>query len=327
VSGTLPLPPLELRGLVGPRDAEAFDNPTGKPIYPDLPPEAYRAVFDFGCGVGRTARQLIQQTPRPAKYVGIDPHRGMIDWASANLTPAAPGFEFHHHDVYSPGYAAGNSLRLADRFPMGDGEASLVVAHSVFTHLAREQAAFYLGEVRRVLAADGVAFTSWFFFDNATTPFFPDGPYALYADEKDFSAAVIYDRGWFLSAIRQIGLAVTQTIPPRLPGHQWQVWLGRRTADSVDQFPTGADGAEFLCGATLKPRAEIPADVREADSRTGTKGGQLVPLTISTTEPPLQGALAELAAARAEVEVWKKRAVGWRAARKVAGWVGLRSRK
>jgi hypothetical protein len=67
--------------------------------------------------------------------------------------------------------------------------------------------------------------------------------------------------------------------------------------------------------------------VREADSRTGTKGGQLVPLTISTTEPPLQGALAELAAARAEVEVWKKRAVGWRAARKIAGWVGLRSRK
>lgn len=219
-SSSLPLPPVELRALVGPQDDQDFDNPTGRPIYPDLPPEAYQFVFDFGCGCGRLARQLIQQTPRPGRYVGIDPHRGMIDWAAANLSPAPPGFEFRHHDVYSPGYAPGNKLRLADRFPVGDGYATLVIAHSVFTHLSLDQTVYYLAEVARVLSADGVAFTSWLFFDNPSFSFLPDGPYALYVDEKAFSTAVLYDRHWFVRAIRRVGLMVLRTRPPGLPGHQ-----------------------------------------------------------------------------------------------------------
>ena len=60
---TLPMPPREMRVLVGPQDEQDFDNPTGRPVYPGLPPEAYRSVLDFGCGCGRVARQLIQQAP------------------------------------------------------------------------------------------------------------------------------------------------------------------------------------------------------------------------------------------------------------------------
>lgn len=308
---------MDLRALVGPQDDQDFDNPSGLPIYHDLPPEAYRSVFDFGCGCGRTARQLIQQSPRPARYVGIDPHHALIDWASANLTPAAPAFEFRHHDVYSPGYAPRNSFRLADRFPVGDGSASLVIALSVFTHLSRDQAGYYLSEVARVLTSDGVAFTSWFFFDNASTPFFKDGPHALYADEKDFSAAVLYDRNWFLAAVRQVGLVVLRTRPPELPGHQWVVWLGRRTGGAVDQFPLGEDGAEFLCGATLRARAAVPSsDGLVESAKTGSRRGEVPPpAPVAVSVPPLYGPLAELAAARAEAEVWRRRALGWRAAR------------
>lgn len=319
-----PMPPMELRVLVGPRDDQDFDKPTGRPVYPDLPAEAYRSVFDFGCGCGRTARQLIQQSPRPARYVGVDPHPGLIDWANANLAPAAPGFEFRHHDVYSPGYAPGNSLRLADRFPMEDGGASLVVAHSVFTHLSRDQAGFYLAEVARVLATDGVAFTSWFFFDNASTPFFADGPHALYADEKDFSAAVLYDRKWFLSAVRQVGLAVVRTRPPGLPGHQWAVWLARRAGGEADQFPLGEEGAEFLCGATLRARQPVPlSDGLVESGRTGSRQGRVpaaVPVAVAV--PELYGTLAGLAEARAEAELWRRRAVGWRAVRGLTRWAG-----
>ena len=319
---------MQLRVLVGPRDDQDFDNPTGRPIYPDLPPEAYRSVFDFGCGCGRTARQLIQQTPRPAKYVGIDPHPALIAWASANLSPAAPGFEFFHHDVYSPGYAPNNSPRLADHFPAEDGSASLVIAHSVFTHLTLDQTGYYLSEVARILAADGVAFTTWFFFDNASMPFLADGPHALYADEKDFSAAVMYDRDWFLAAVRQVGLVVLRTQPPTLPGHQWQVWLGRRAEGKVDQFPIDADGAEFLCGATLKVRAAAPAQDGLVESgRTGSRQGEVTPSAMVTASlPPLYGPLADLVAARADAEKWRRRALGWRFARKLAGWAGLGGR-
>jgi len=313
--------------LVGPQDDQDFDNPSGEPIYPDLPHTAYRSVFDFGCGCGRTARQLIQQTPRPVRYVGIDPHPELLTWAAENLSPHAPGFEFFHHDVYSPYYAPRNSPRLADPFPVADKSASLVIAHSVFTHLSRDQASYYLAEVARILTTDGVAFTSWFFFDNASMPFFKDGPHALYADEKDFSVAVLYDRTWFLAAVRQVGLAVLRTSPPMVAGHQWVVWLSRRTGDEVDRFPIGEDGAEYLCGATLRPRAAASADVVSL-ARTGSRAGLLPPPpTVSVSIPPLFGALAELEVARGEAAKWRRRALGWRILRTLAGWVGWRGRR
>ena len=62
----LPMPPLEMRELVGPTDEAAFDNPDGRLLYAFLPVEAYESVFDFGCGCGRVARQLVQQHPRRA---------------------------------------------------------------------------------------------------------------------------------------------------------------------------------------------------------------------------------------------------------------------
>jgi hypothetical protein len=34
----IPMPPVELRQMVGPPDPDYFDNPAGAPIYPDLPP-------------------------------------------------------------------------------------------------------------------------------------------------------------------------------------------------------------------------------------------------------------------------------------------------
>lgn len=326
---TLPMPPMDLRKLVGPQDDEDFDNPTGRPIFPHLPASAYRFVFDFGCGCGRLARQLIQQSPRPQRYVGIDPHPQLIAWAAQHLAPAAPGFEFLHHDVYSPGYAPSNTLRLADHFPVEDGQASLVIAWSVFTHLTRDQAAFYLSEIRRILAPDGVAFTSWFFFDNESTPFFAEGPYALYADDKDFSAAVIFDRTWFLEAVQQTGLMVASTALPQIPGHQWVVWLAPRAANAVDQFPLGEEGSDYLCGATRRPRAKSPAQHELIRARSGSREGEVVTRPkVLPAVPSLFGPLAELAGTRREVAYWRSKALAWRAARTIAHWLGVKpSRK
>lgn len=269
----IPIPPLELRRMVGPTDPEDFDNPSGSPIYVEfnLPLELYDTVFDFGCGCGRLARRLLQQTPRPRRYIGVDPHRGMIDWCKNNLSPVNDNFQFFHHDVYSPGYAPQNSLRLAEPFPAEDQSVSLFIAHSVFTHLCRQQTEYYLSELRRVLKPNGVAFTSWFFFDNASFPFLREGPFCLYTSEEDFSQAVIYDRQWFLDAVQYRNLAVSRTIPPGIAGHQWMVFLGHRTAGAVDQFLLGHDGAEWLCGATSKPRAKPAWSEELIDKARGEK--------------------------------------------------------
>lgn len=312
----LPVPPPEFRAMVGPQDQQDYDNPTGAPIYPELPPNAYRSVFDFGCGCGRLARQLIQQEPRPRRYMGVDPNRDMVQWASANLSPRAPGFEFLHHDVYSPGYSPNNSLRLSAPLPMEDGGATLFIAHSVFTHLSQDQAAYYLSELRRILAKDGIALTTWFFFDAASTPFLQRGPYALYADPFDFAAAVIFDRRWFLAAVQQLGLAVRRTVPPRVPGHQWAVWLERRTADSVDHFPTGEEWSEHLCGATLRPRAAAPSDSELLGfASTGSRWGRVErEIRVNAGTPGLSGPLAELA-------LYRRFCVSVNAARRLVRWL------
>jgi SAM-dependent methyltransferase len=99
----LPIPPLEMRELVGCVDVGEWDNESGLPIWPNVPAANRRSYLDFGCGCGRSARRLIQQKRRPERYVGVDINDGMIAWCQENLTPRAPGFTFLHHDVYSPG--------------------------------------------------------------------------------------------------------------------------------------------------------------------------------------------------------------------------------
>ena len=191
-ASSIPFPPLELRAQIGWIDTEDFDNPRGTPMYAEfgIPLRTYETVFDFGCGCGRVARRLLQQTPRPRRYVGIDVHRGMIEWCRDNLSPVDPNFQFLHHDVYSPGYGSDNSLRLGLPFPVNDATFSLVIAHSVFTHMTKSQAEYYLNETARILTPEGMAFTSWFFFDRASFPFLPE-VYCLYTSEADFSQAVI----------------------------------------------------------------------------------------------------------------------------------------
>ena len=293
----IPIPPLELRQMVGPTEPEAFDNPSGEPVYGGfgLSLDAYESVFDFGCGCGRVARQLLQQNPRPRRYVGIDVHKGMIDWCKQHLSPLDPNFQFFHHDVFAPGYAEGNSLQLAQPFPIQDGEVSLFIASSVFTHLFRRQTEYYLHELGRILKPRGAAFTSWFFFDRDSFPFLLEGPFCLFAGETMPTEAVIYDRRWFIDTVRHLGLGVRSTTLPGVAGHQWTVFLVRRNADMVDQFPLGEEAAEWLCGATLKSIATpvLPAEVIQR-GKVASSDSQAVP---TWPQPPaLFGALAELEA-------------------------------
>lgn len=324
----VPLPPPAMRGMVGPTDPRFFDNPGGGPIYAGfgLPREAYTSVFDFGCGCGRQARQLLLQTPRPRRYVGIDTNREMVEWCRANLTPIDQAFQFRHHDVYSPTYAPENSIRLAEPFPVEDGAFSLVLAHSVFTHLTQAQADYYLHETARILAPDGLAFTSWFFFDRGSFPFLGEGRSCLFVDENAPSEAVIYDREWVLEAVRRAGLRVWRTDPPAVAGHQWTVFLARRSAGSVDSFPLGEEGSEWLCGATAKPMAAPKVGIETVTGTPAATAGHAaanaaghaaVPPQPRWPEPPaLVGPLAELAAAR---RGWGGRL--WLMARAFARWL------
>src|SRR5262249_7425430 len=77
--------------------------------------------------------------------------------------------------------------------------------------------------------------------------------------------AVIYDRKWFFDVVRYCGLTVQQTVFPPAPGHQWTVFLKRRTPDAIDHFPIGEEGAEWLSGATRRPMAKLAISEAETE--------------------------------------------------------------
>jgi SAM-dependent methyltransferase len=132
-----------------------------------VPQRGYRSVLDFGCG--RQARRLAMQAEPPARYVDIEAHLGLQQWAHDNIASRVPGFSFHHHDVRTM-WNNGPSKADVSPFPMEDGAATLVIAHPVFTHIFQPQSAYYLQQCARVLAPGGVAMTTWFLFDKAAIP-------------------------------------------------------------------------------------------------------------------------------------------------------------
>jgi SAM-dependent methyltransferase len=221
----LPLPPEEMRALVGSTDPSIFDNPSGRLVFEGLPVEHYRSVLDFGCGCGRVARQLIQQRPRPDRYVGLDLHAGMIKWCNEHLAPLAPGFEFYHHDVFYGGLNPGRGKPLHAALPCADGDFTLAIAISVFTHLTEDQTTAYLAELSRVLAPDGILLATWFLFDKRDFPMMQENQNTLFINEHDIRNAVIYDREWVRRASAEAGLVVCGAIPPPIRGHQWRLMM------------------------------------------------------------------------------------------------------
>lgn len=266
---TLPLPPLEMRQLVGPTDPADFDNPSGAPIFPDLPPHAYRSVLDFGCGCGRLARQLIQQTPQPERYLGIDLHPVMIEWCRNELTPIAPGFEFRHHDVRYPERNPGEGKPETAPFPDPDGSRSLVIAHSVFTHLIEANAEYYLGEVARVLAEDGFFESTWFLFDKRCFPMMQDFQNALYINDVNPTNAVIFDRAWLLEQAQRHGLAIVAASPPAVRGFHWRITMApARSGIAAVELPE--DEAPLAAGGTQAAAVEPSLSPGDAAAAQGS---------------------------------------------------------
>lgn len=255
----LPMPPLEMRALIGREREEDFDI-VEDTVFSQLPDETFRSVFDFGCGCGRVARQLLRRDPVVERYLGIDLHAGMIRWCEENLTPLAPHFRFEHHDVRERTFNPGDEKPEAAPFPAEDDSFSLVVAGSVFTHLLERNAPFYLRECARILAPGGIFVATWFLMDKRDYPMMTEETNSLYVSAEWPEAAVIYDRGWLRDQARDAGLAIYRVIPPPIRGLQWFLFITQRRED-VEEVDLPEDTG---------PRGEVQMPTLPADaSRVG----------------------------------------------------------
>lgn len=222
----LPVPPRELRALVGRPELREF---VERPDYWEGEP---KHVLDLGCGCGRLARWLLSGR-RPERYVGTDLHAGMIEWCRNYL--AAEGFEYVHQDIANPRLNPNGTLRVAS---VPKGTYDLVLAVSYFTHVLEDQADFYLDEIARVLAPQGTLFSTWFLFDKANFPMMQTFQNALFINPSDLTNAVIYDRRWLLDALSKRRLVMRHAKAPDIRGFQWHLRIGlARRAETHVEFP------------------------------------------------------------------------------------------
>lgn len=250
----LPVPPFEMRQLVGPTDPAMFDNPSRAPVFSGMPDGAYDNVFDFGSGCGRLARQMMQQSAVPLKYRGIDLHEGMVRWCQENLTPANPDFTFAHHNVFNPGFNPDPSLPRFAPLPIEDGAVTLMIAWSVFTHTTQRQTEHYVREAARVLNDRGILVSTWFLFEKRNFPMMQDFQNALYINEFDPTNATIFDRIWLMELLASVGLQVTLARPPGIRGFQWEMHIRKK-----------GQGAPVEIGEDLAPYGKKPPPVVTRD--------------------------------------------------------------
>jgi SAM-dependent methyltransferase len=233
----IPYPPLNLKRSVGPTDDKYYDNQAGLAVFGDvISHENYKSVFDFGCGCGRVARQMmLQKEAVPETYVGIDLYIESIKWASENLSSFNDAYTFYHHDVYNAQLNPDSDKLLAN-FPV-KGKYTLVNAHSVFTHICEPNLEHYLSECARILDDDGVFRSTWFLFDKELLPMMQESQNCLYINLNDPTNATIYDYKFLERMYDAIGMVIYKIIPPEVRGHQWTLL--------AKQKKSGCKNAEF----------------------------------------------------------------------------------
>lgn len=246
----LPMPPIEYRKMVGPVDEREFDNPSGDLVWGplDMGPleanDAYKKIFDFGCGCGRSARQLLQQKIPPEKYVGIDINKDMIKWCKKNL--GSEKTEFHFHDVWSLTSAPKNKKNSTLPISQHGSDFSLINAHSVFTHIYSHQTEFYLSEFLKMLGDDGIIRTTWFIFNREWFPVLAPNQHCLYVNEVDPTQAVYYDWGYIVDLLKTLGLKLIKVEWSVVRGFQSVLYFAK--SDSFENIIDNVAPTENIMG-------------------------------------------------------------------------------
>ena len=241
MTAQFPMPPIDLRRSVGVEDTVFFENPHGVLAFGDhVAGEKYDRVFDFGCGCGRVARQMLLQSSQiPSRYYGVDLFRASIDWCRANLTPANPNFTFDHVDVYN---AQLNPTGIPQAAMPTDEKFTLVNAHSVFTHILERNLRFYFGECVRLMEPGAIMRATWFLFDKQHFPMMQEFQNCLYINDEDCTNATIYDLKFVQALYKEFGQRIVDVRRPGIRGHQWVIISANEPGPDVE-FPI--DDADF----------------------------------------------------------------------------------
>ena len=171
----------------------------------DLKPNG--SVLDIGSGMGRSAIPLTAYLNESGRYEGFDVVKRGVDWCAKNITRSHPNFNFTFIPLNNDLYRSDGPPPAKFQFPYPDNSFDLIIVNSVFTHMVADEVENYFKEMARVLKTGGVAYTTFFIYEDNKTSFPPDfkfpfhyGHYRL-MDEKVKSANVAYRMDYLKKAL------------------------------------------------------------------------------------------------------------------------------
>lgn len=110
-------------------------------------------VFQFCSMLGIDAIPIAETLGERGRFVGVDVNARMVDWCNAHVRARTPQVTFHHFDARDPLLnPMGSALYTDFVAPIGDGEADIVIFHSVLTHMFQWEVEHLLKEARRILS-------------------------------------------------------------------------------------------------------------------------------------------------------------------------------
>lgn len=158
-------------------------------------------VMDIGCGCGRTARILVNNS-NVMKYIGFDVVEPYIAWCKEHFEAIySDRFEFQHLDVQTDRYNPDGLLSCdTARFPAAAKQIDFIYAASLFTHLYPADLKCYMKEIHRVLKNGGLAVVS--IHDQPK-------PNELFSGSEHRAD---YDAAHFISLMQEFGFVLAEDI-------------------------------------------------------------------------------------------------------------------
>ncbi len=163
INGRKDYPPLHLRrdvGLLRTFEASGAQFLVYLKLLGELRPE--ERVLDVGCGCGQLPLQLQDFMRAPGCYVGTDVYLPSVRWCQKHFAHRED-MSFIHMDVFNSFYNDRGRCAPEDySFPFDDGSFEVIVAKSLFTHMAPSGLRRYLEEFRRLLSDNGRCLATFF---------------------------------------------------------------------------------------------------------------------------------------------------------------------
>tara|TARA_B110001450_G_C17562559_1_gene457369 strand:- start:94 stop:948 length:855 start_codon:yes stop_codon:yes gene_type:complete len=124
------------------------------------------SVLDIGSGIGRTAISLTGYLNSNSKYEGFDVVKKGVDWCNSKINKDFPNFNFKFIPLFNDLYNNSNLKAENFIFPYGEEVFDKIFTFSVFTHMQIDEIQNYFKEINRVLKNNGLAFSTFFLYDN-----------------------------------------------------------------------------------------------------------------------------------------------------------------